>query len=591
MSKKGFIFSRITFYAPVFFILFLSSVNFASTPDTIRSLLKASYHLSQQFPDSSHGAVLKAMELSESIHNDTLLADSYLEMSYVKSESGNPSEATLYAFKSIYLYEKLQLPNGMAKGFCRVAWDKLETGNHDDVLDDLYKALDLAKQDVDSSVLSTVYHMLGAAYNWVNKYGLKKDIPAFRDSFIMWMDSAIYYDRKTIEIRRAINARGLSNSLNNLGMVLLRKARETQTNFDAVDSVYQEILKMRKANNDHPGISASYTNLSQLERYRGNYSKALEYAHMGRKMAESVDYPFQTRLNFSALSQIHEVMGNSDSALFYSKKYYKMQLEAVGENHKNAIKEMETRYEVSKKDATLNLQQQKLDLQQLYLWFAFAGIVIMVFASIMFFRLYKKNKKLSHRNELLMREQNHRIKNNLQIISGLLSLQANRTSDVNSKGIIESSHARVEAMSLIHKKLYGNSFSTIRLDEFIQELTNQTLISAGIKPTKKSISIIPLEVKADTATSFGLILNELLINSCKYAFSNLAKPELHISLETLTSGKLLLKYSDNGPGFDPTKEKEKKHSLGLKLIDLQVQQLQGNYEWIRNGSMIFKAFF
>lgn len=585
------IFSRIAFGGLAFFIYFSSLSASATISDSIRNLLKASYHLSQQYPDSSRWAVTKAIELAEKIQNDTLLADSYLEMSYVKSESGNSSAASLFAFKAIQLYEKLQLPNGMAKGFCRVAWIKLETGTHDDVLEDLYQALDLAKQDVDSTVLSTVYHMLGLAYNWINKYGMKKHMPAYRDSFNMWLDSSIYYNKKAVAARRKLKVRGLPNSLNNLGMVLLKSARETKTGYNAVDSIYQEVLKIRLRRNDYPGISASYTNLAQLERYQGNYAQALRYAQQGRILAEKMNYPFHLRLNYNELSKIHEAMGNLDSALFYTRKYYKMQLMAASEKNKNAIKELETRYEVSKKDAALNLQQQKLRLQQSYLWFALAGIAIMVFASIIFFRLYHKNKILSNRNTHLMREQNHRIKNNLQIISGLLSLQANRTYDHASRDVIEASQARVEAMSLIHKKLYTNSLSLIQVDEFIAELTHQVLLAAGARLQKKDLQLSRIKLKADTVTSLGLIVNELLINSCKYAFPIINQPELYLHLETMTDDRIMLTYHDNGPGFNFKKALAKPQSLGLKLIHIQVEQLRGKYEWSCNGNMMFKVIF
>ncbi len=572
-------------------ILFVCQNALPSKSDSIKKLLSQSFHYSKSNSDSALMAVNLAMKLATQTGNDTLMADTYLEMSYIQFDLGQVDSAVSYAFKALRTYEQCAYAGGMANAYCRIAWDKLDAGEHDIVFPYLYKALELALVQQDSSILARVYHMLGAAYNWTNKYGNDKTATAINDSFYMWIDSALHYNRKTVAIRRSLNDRGLSNSLNNLGMVLQRQALYTGENFEEAENVYLEVLKIRQENNDYVGISASYTNLANLERYRGNYQKALHYAHKGRKLADNFAYPFHMKLNVLELSKIHEELENYDSALIYARQYHNLQTQSISVNHKNAIKEMETRYEVSKKDAAISLHQKELRLQRFYLLFSLMGTGILVMISIVFFRLYHKNKQLSSHNELLIREQNHRIKNNLQIISGLLSLQANRTSDHFSRDAIEASQARVEAMSLIHKKLYINNFSTIRVDEYIKELAAQILISAGIHLTKKEFELSNLALKADTVTSLGLILNELLINSCKHAFQKTANPELYISFETRTDGKRMLRFKDNGPGFDPAVSNKNPQSFGLKLIHLQVLQLQGSYQWERNGGMIFKAVF
>jgi two-component system, sensor histidine kinase PdtaS len=557
--------------------------------DSIKHLLDTSYVLSKINSKQSLAAVSRAIQLSRQLENDTMLADSYIEMSYVQSDLGNVSVATEYAFNALELYEKNNHQSGMARALMRITWDKLVIGEYENVLNYLYESLQLVQAADDSVTLATVYHMLGAAYNWINKY---ENTPSKQDSFFMCLDSAIYYDRKAVEIRRKKNIRGLHNTLNNLGMVLQRKAFVTGEGFKSAEMAFKESFDIRKNNHDTKGMAASHINLAQLLRRKGELDKAIVHARLGKQLAEKIDDPFHKRLGYNQLHLIHKNLGNYDSAFFYYKKYIVLQNEAQSATYKTEIKELETRYEVAKKDKEIKLQEQKVQLQRLYLFFTGGLLMLLSGISLLLFKLYQKNKKLSSRNALLIREQNHRMKNNLQIISGLLNMQANHSGNVVSKDVIQSSQLRVQTMGLIHKRLYGGEFEHIYMDDFLGELSNHIIHSFGFDNIEKNLKIVKEKIKPDKATSIGLIVNELVSNSCKYAFPFTIVPAMFLQIIHGKYNRMLLTYKDNGPGIRSSYlQNTKNNSFGLKLISLQVEQLNGKASWTNQDGSAFQLEF
>lgn len=201
--------------------------------------------------------------------------------------------------------------------------------------------------------------------------------------------------------------------------------------------------------------------------------------------------------------------------------------------------------------------------------------------------LYKRYKKQSEINIALVREQNHRVKNNLQSVSALLELQALRMNDPAARSAIEESSQRLHALSLIQKRLYGNEVKNVNLDEFVNELAENLLLSFGFTRSAKDVKIEVAQVKVDLAIPIGLIVNELLTNSCKHAWNNHPNPHFKLHVWAPSAQLVRLAYSDNGNGFDAAKMLQSANSFGLQLIDMQVRQMNGSYKWYNHeGSAI-----
>nr|WP_290225978.1 AAA family ATPase [Trichocoleus desertorum] len=182
--------------------------------------------------------------------------------------------------------------------------------------------------------------------------------------------------------------------------------------------------------------------------------------------------------------------------------------------------------------------------------------------------------------EVLLKEIHHRVKNNLQIISGLLQLQAHSVSDPQTIQLLRESQNRIESMSLIHKKLYFSSeFGQIDLADYIPSLTTNLVMSYQVSPGAITLdtSIDSIILNIDQAIPCGLIVNELVSNALKYAFPHGQVGNLQISLKTLPDSKVELIIQDDGVGLPEVVDWQHPQSLGLSLVrDLAIEQLEGS---------------
>ena len=180
--------------------------------------------------------------------------------------------------------------------------------------------------------------------------------------------------------------------------------------------------------------------------------------------------------------------------------------------------------------------------------------------------------------ELLLKEIHHRVKNNMQIISSLLSLQKHYTDDEEAIEVLIESQNRVKTMAMIHEKLYqSENFTHIHFDDYIERLVKDMFYSYDIKPERIKLSLDIEEVKLniETAIPCGLIISELVSNSLKYAFPTRKKGEIHISLKQI-GDKYELVIGEDGIGFPKNIDFKKTDSLGLQLVNSLVSQLDGS---------------
>ncbi len=185
------------------------------------------------------------------------------------------------------------------------------------------------------------------------------------------------------------------------------------------------------------------------------------------------------------------------------------------------------------------------------------------------------NKSLNEK-DILLKEINHRVKNNLQIVSGLLSLQSNKIKDTCVLHLFKDAINRIYAMSLIHELLYKvDDISNINFSKYIEDLSNYIYHSMNIDSHKIILhkNLANVKLNMNKAISCGLIINELLTNSLKYAFPGYKKGNIEISFK-IDNNKCILKISDDGIGILKTDIKNLE-TLGLQLIHSLTEQLNG----------------
>ncbi len=198
--------------------------------------------------------------------------------------------------------------------------------------------------------------------------------------------------------------------------------------------------------------------------------------------------------------------------------------------------------------------------------------------------------------EVLLMEIHHRVKNNLQIISSLIALQAGKITDKEVLMLYDDLNSRIRAMSLIHERLYqSGDFERIDFAEYItiitSDLQNTYRLFCGNCSVEYDTDHIELNIVK--AIPCGLMLNEIISNSFKYAFTPAfgGQGTIRISFHEKDNGTIMLVVSDNGVGLPPSVDPEKKNSLGLSLIYLLAEQIQGTISIDRAGGTKYTIVF
>ena len=191
---------------------------------------------------------------------------------------------------------------------------------------------------------------------------------------------------------------------------------------------------------------------------------------------------------------------------------------------------------------------------------------------------------------MLLKEVHHRVKNNLEVVSSLLALQSAQIDDPNTKEAMQEGQNRVHSIGIVHQKLYqGETLGAIEIKDYFLNLSESILDSFG---AEKRVQIVcamdALNIDIDTAVPLGLIVNELLTNTLKYAFPDGRKGNVEIKLEKRNDGMLQLQVSDNGVGKSGLTQGT---GFGGQLISLLTKQLGGTMrEENNNGTHIFFEF-
>jgi len=196
--------------------------------------------------------------------------------------------------------------------------------------------------------------------------------------------------------------------------------------------------------------------------------------------------------------------------------------------------------------------------------------------------------------EVLLKEIHHRVKNNLQVISSLLDLQARYIEDAEVLAMFRESRNRIRSMGLIHEKLYqSEDLAWIDFSAYIHSLVD--IIADSYHMSAETVSFhtqVELEnLGIDTALPCGLIINELVSNALKHAFPDGRGGEVHISLHTREDGKQILTVRDNGAGFPADLDFRRTKSLGLKLVTSLVSQLRASIDLDRSDGTKFSIVF
>jgi two-component sensor histidine kinase len=190
----------------------------------------------------------------------------------------------------------------------------------------------------------------------------------------------------------------------------------------------------------------------------------------------------------------------------------------------------------------------------------------------------KQLKTSLHEKDILLKEVHHRVKNNLQVISSLIDLQAERITDPATRTLFRDTRDRVRSMALVHEKLYQSAdLAHTELGAYIRNVMKELFLAHGEVSSKVSLQLElePVFLPIDMAIPCGLILNELATNSLKHAFAGRERGTIEIHLTSTENHSVRLLFRDDGWGLPSGLNLQAAESLGLRLIRMLSKQLRG----------------
>jgi two-component sensor histidine kinase len=357
------------------------------------------------------------------------------------------------------------------------------------------------------------------------------------------------------------------------------------------------------------------------------YAKSHELANQMLATAIKVGSNTVQLAAYLNLYKADSAMGNFRDAFEHHLSYKTINDTLFNIAKARKISTLQVQFETQQKDQALTLKQQnielltrKAELQNAALHKAtftrnviIAGAVMLAIMLALVYNRYqlklRSNRKLEQKQEeinqknqslqklvgekeWLVKEIHHRVKNNLQIVMSLLNTQASFLDDKDALNAIRESRYRMQAISLIHQKLYqSENMAMIDMNTYIQDLVEYLKDGfSGINRIRFELQIAPVKLDVSQSVPIGLILNEAITNAIKYAFTG--NGIITISLQEMIPGQLTLTIADNGPGLPPEdNNKPRKQSMGMMLMNTLAEQLEGTLDiQSRNGVIITVNF-
>jgi len=206
--------------------------------------------------------------------------------------------------------------------------------------------------------------------------------------------------------------------------------------------------------------------------------------------------------------------------------------------------------------------------------------------------LEKQNKEIFSQHQyqqILLKEIHHRVKNNLQIITSLLSLQSNAIENKDVSQVLDESRRRIEAIALIHEKLYqGDKIDRVDFKSYLMEIMrSQQKVNPNLKCEVTSNEVA---FKLDIAIPLGLIISEMIVNSVKHAFKGIENPQLKVQV-TKNNQTIEIIFQDNGIGLPENFSLEQPVSLGTEIIQALTDQIEAEIKHENDNGAKFTIVF
>lgn len=565
-----------------------------------------SSYISLQELDSAALYLEKAKVLIKYVKNKKILGNFHITYALLQSYNNNLELAVANMMKAAEYYESINDDYSLATAYNNIGICYTKTNEIEKAISYHIKSLEYSRKTEQNRLITINLFNLSSNYLSLNQVVIASK----------YAEEGLVYAKK-------INDKSMTANLyNNIAMVKLDEKNYS----DAIlyNTAALEIFKILK-NYEKQALTLENIAITYIE--KGDFKKSIKFAEDALAIAKNNNILLEQQYTYELLSEIDSLQGRYSSSLYHYKKSIEIRdsIEKIT-NDKNVSKlkiKFET-LEKEKKIIDLNSQNESKELRiinQRYQNYALLMLLILATLGLInvFFQIRSKrrvNRLLSNKNiqiedknnnlnkkshelekalvekDVLLKEVHHRVKNNLQLVTSMLNLQADRLDDEKINAFVETSQSRITSMAIIHQILYSNN--KIEFVNFHQYLLK--LIKAGYDSfdfSQKDITYIidaeGFSFHINTAIPLGIIINEIVHNTFKHAFKGLETGILKVSVSK-EGQKVLVIIEDNGVGITE-ENKQKSTSFGLNLVELLVRQIEGEIVIEKNNGTITKIFF
>jgi len=481
--------------------------------------------------EDANESFIESFKIAEARNDTTALGVSLNALGVVNRKVGNLDKAKEYYTQALDIFKKIEKTDGVSSCLLNLAIIEKQQKRYDEALALFQEALIVAQSDdkINEGMFAYIYGNMSSMYHTQDK-----------------IQEAIKYGEKALKIRE--------KSSDNLEL-----------------------------SNSYVGLGANYQEIGKFEKAESYLKKAEQFAEGNREILYIIKKTY---------SDIEWQRKNYRQAYLYLNESKDLRDSIYNLEKTKQMDRLNTEFETERKEAEITqleledkLNETQIKQQRILLGGTGIGLASL---SFFLFRLFGQNKKINSQNsvisksldekELLLKEIHHRVKNNLQVISSLLGIQSRGIKDQLAKDAIKESRSRVHSMSLIHQDLYKqDNLSGIQVQAYLNKLCHDLFNTYDISQGRISLvtDIDDIKLDVDSVIPIGLIVNELITNSLKYAFPDDQTGEIKVALN-LKEKILNLVVSDNGVGLVEEDLKVKTDSFGHKLIRAFKQKLNAD---------------
>lgn len=518
---------------------------------------------------------LKALELASARGMAEEMGLAYDGIAANHRIMGNKTKGFEASFKALRIFDSLGLDNSKAALLIQIGTQYTADENYEEGIFYLKESLQLFKLQDNALGISQVLLNLGESYRLNSQ-----------------LDSAAYYFQEVLQRRRKVPDKVIeAYAKGNLGMVY-RASGKLDLAVQHLNDAVEALLKL----GDVYALAVYKSELGQVMLDQGHVDIGISEIVKALSISKKERLKEQIRDLSQILSNHYAIHGEFTKAYAYQKQYAIYQDSLINAANIRKVEQIKYNYELDEKsreieNITLKNQLSESELSQRRIQLFVVVVIGVLLAAILWivYLAYKRNKaaknalanknsiisEQSDKQELLHRELHHRVKNNLQLIGSLMSLQSFNTRDKEVATAMKEGKSRVEALTLIHQSLYLNEDVThVNFKDYLKKMCQNFSVSYQGQLESIEFNSIDINIKTDDVIPMGLVVNESICNAIKHCGDK--KVSIQIDFEDREKG-YALSIKDNGPGgLNWSRTEGSGHQgFGTNLIDTLTQQIGG----------------